>query len=104
MDSGFFDGTSLRAAIRDEKNGAGSDTAYGSSDDDDFFVDDSDDVMAEASVGGNRVIVAISGFTLAESVEALRNQQADTLVGRSGSDTAYGGLADDLLYGGGEDD
>ena len=91
--------------------GSGIDSMAGGTGNDTYFVDNLSDLVNESSSAGTDLVVAtISGYTLAENVEALLlagsvavgtgNGSANTLTGNASNNTLDGGEGADTLIGG----
>jgi Ca2+-binding RTX toxin-like protein len=96
--------------------GLGNDTLSGGLGDDTYVVDAAGDFVIEgAGEGTDKVLTALSSYTLADNVENLAftgkkgftvtgNALANSIVGGAGADTISGGLGNDILVGGGGKD
>ena len=93
--------------------GLGNDTMSGGDGNDTYLVDSSTDNVVEGSTGGTAdVIFASVTYTLAgrfvetlaltgtANIDAIGNNQANTLVGNDGNNTLSGSLGNDFLEGG----
>jgi trimeric autotransporter adhesin len=90
--------------------GAAADSLAGGLGDDIYYLDNASDVVIEqADAGTDKVITALSSYTLATNVENLTgtsaagqsltgNGLANTVTGGTGADTMTGGLGDDTYY------
>ena len=94
----------------------GADILQGGLGNDTYYVDDSGDVVTEAGIGIDTVIVSgLSAYTLAANVENMTfsgattftangNTLANVLTGGTGNDVLNGNEGDDTLHGGGGED
>ncbi|PAY99833.1 MAG: hypothetical protein CAK90_08505 [Spartobacteria bacterium AMD-G4] len=99
------------AANNSLDGGGGIDSMAGGTGNDTYFVDNLSDLVDELSPAGTDLVVAtVSGYTLAENVEALLlagsvavgtgNGSANTLTGNASNNTLDGGEGADTLIGG----
>ncbi len=104
--------------------GAGADSLEGGDGDDTYIVDNSNDVVVEASNGGDDTVLASASYALTDNLETLfltgnqavngtgndmdnyiaGNGAQNVIDGQAGNDTLVGGAGDDTLIGGAGDD